>query len=406
MDSEGGSGRMVRMFRKLKTWFPFHSLSDDEYRRQRDRLLDRAPVPVFWLFGKTGSGKTSIVKYLTGAERAEIGSGFRPQTQRSEKYDFPAAESPLVRFLDTRGLGETRYDPREDIGQFTGSTHVVIVTIRVMDHALAEIIEPLRAIRKAAPARPVLLALTCLHEAYPGRQHPDPDPFDSALLPDSLPVELRRSIRAQEERFAGLADQIVPLDLTHPDDGFDQPEFGGVRLKDALVAMLPAAYRQTLLTLYDSMASLKDLNDRRALPIVIGHSMLAASAAAVPLPWLDIPVVAAIQSHLVYRLARVYGQPRGARTLLEMAGPIGGRMLARQIVRETLKFIPFVGVAANAALAYAYTYGLGKACGWYFGQVRQGNAPSAQELEQVWRDQLKQAAQVWKKHHGTSPLGP
>ena len=191
------------MFRKLKRWFPFRSLSDEEYRRERDRLLDRAPVPVFWLFGKTGSGKTSIVKYLTGAERAEIGGGFRPQTQRSEQYDFPAADAPLVRFLDTRGLGETRYDPAEDIRQFASTAHVVIVTVRAMDHALAEIVEPLRAIRKAAPTRPVLLALTCLHEAYPGQQHPQPDPFASALLPDQLPPDLRRSIAAQQERFAG-----------------------------------------------------------------------------------------------------------------------------------------------------------------------------------------------------------
>lgn len=389
------------MFRKLKHWLPFRSLSDEDYRRERDRLLDRAPLPVFWLFGKTGSGKTTIVKYLTGAERAEIGGGFRPQTQRSEQYDFPSADAPLVRFLDTRGLGETHYDPAEDIRQFASSAHVVIVTVRAMDHALAEIVEPLRAIRKAAPARPVLLALTCLHEAYPGQQHPQPDPFGSALLPDELQPDLRRSIAAQQERFAGLADVIVPVDLTRPEDGFDESEFGGDRLKAALLAMLPAAFRQTLLTLHDAMKSLQDLNDRRALPYVIGHSMLAASAAAVPLPWVDIPVVTAIQSHLVYRLAGVYGQPLNARMLLEMAGPIGGRLLARQVVRGTLKFIPFLGVAANAALAYAYTYGLGKACGWYFGQVRQGNAPSAQDLEQVWRDQLTRAAQVWKKHRGT-----
>lgn len=389
------------MFRKLRRWFPLRSLSDEEYRQERDRLLDRAPVPVLWLFGKTGSGKTSIVKYLTGAERAEIGGGFRPQTQRSELYDFPSADAPLVRFLDTRGLGETRYDPSEDIRQFASLANVLIVTVRVMDHALAEIVEPLRAIRKAAPARPVLLALTCLHEAYPGQQHPQPDPFDSALLPDDLPPDLRRCIAAQQERFAGLVDAIVPLDLTRREDGFDEPELGGDRLTTALLAMLPAAYRQTLLTLHDSMKSLQDLNDRRALPHVIGHSMLAASAAAVPLPWVDIPIVTAIQSHLVYRLARVYGQPLDVRTLLEMAGPIGGRLLARQVVRETLKFIPFLGVAVNATLAYAYTYGLGKACGWYFGQVRQGNAPSAKDLEQVWRDQLTQAAQAWKKHRGT-----
>ncbi len=392
------------MFRKLRRWFPLRSLSDEEYRQERDRLLDRAPVPVLWLFGKTGSGKTSIVKYLTGAERAEIGGGFRPQTQRSEHYDFPSADAPLVRFLDTRGLGETRYDPSEDIRQFASLANVLIVTVRVMDHALAEIVEPLRTIRKAAPARPVLLALTCLHEAYPGQQHPQPDPFDSALLPDGLPPDLRRCLAAQQERFAGLVDAIVPLDLTRREDGFDEPELGGDRLTTALLGMLPAAYRQTLLTLHDSMKSLKDLNDRRALPYVIGHSMLAASAAAVPLPWVDIPIVTAIQSHLVYRLARVYGQPLDVRTLLEMAGPIGGRLLARQVVRETLKFIPFLGVAVNATLAYAYTYGLGKACGWYFGQVRQGNAPSAKDLERVWRDQLTQAAQAWKKHRGRRQL--
>jgi len=47
------------MFRKLKTWFPFRKLSEAEYRCQRDKLLERAPVPVFWLFGKTGSGARS-----------------------------------------------------------------------------------------------------------------------------------------------------------------------------------------------------------------------------------------------------------------------------------------------------------------------------------------------------------
>ena len=389
------------MFHKLKSWLPFRTLSDEEYRRERDRLLDRAPVPVFWLFGKTGSGKTSIVKYLTGAERAEIGSGFRPQTQRSQQYDFPNDESPLVRFLDTRGLGEVQYDPSEDIARFAAAAHVVIVTVRARDHALAGVLEPLRAIRKAAPARPVLLALTCLHELYPGQQHPQPDPFEAAEVPDALPADLQRTLAAQRERFAGLADRVVPLDLTQPEEGFAPADFGGARLKNALLQMLPDAYRQTLLTLDEAMASLKDLNDRRALPLVIGHSMLAASAAAVPLPWLDIPVVAAIQSHLVYRLARVYGQAVGVRTLLEMAGPIGGRLLARQAVRETLKFIPFVGAAANVAMAYAYTFGLGKACGWYFGQVRQGNAPSAKELEQVWREQLTQAAQMWKKYRNT-----
>jgi uncharacterized protein (DUF697 family) len=128
---------------------------------------------------------------------------------------------------------------------------------------------------------------------------------------------------------------------------------------------------------------------------------MAATAAAVPLPWIDIPVVTALQAHLVYRLAQVYQQPVGAKTFLELAAPIGGRLLVRQAVRGILKFIPFAGIAANAALAYAYTYGLGKACCWYFGRVRAGAAPTADELQEIWQAELTRAARSWKQRQAS-----
>jgi uncharacterized protein (DUF697 family) len=82
-----------------------------------------------------------------------------------------------------------------------------------------------------------------------------------------------------------------------------------------------------------------------------------------------------------------------------MVGPIGARLLTRLVLKSLTKFIPLVGAAANAATAYVYTYALGKVCCWYFGQVRQGNAPREEEIEQVWRDQLQRAAALWKKQH-------
>lgn len=126
------------MFEKVRGWFKGRGgpqLSQEEFERERENLMDRVPVPVFWLFGKTGSGKSSIVKYLTGAEDAEIGSGFKPQTQFSSRYAFPSEESPLIEFLDTRGVGESRYDPAEDIQANDQSAHLMIVTARMADHA-------------------------------------------------------------------------------------------------------------------------------------------------------------------------------------------------------------------------------------------------------------------------------
>src|ERR1700683_2959134 len=92
--------------------------SRDEFLRKRSELLATAPIPCLWLLGKTGSGKTSIVRFLTGAADAEIGRGFRPQTQYSRLFNFPDDDVPILKFLDTRGLGEAGYDPAEDLAQF------------------------------------------------------------------------------------------------------------------------------------------------------------------------------------------------------------------------------------------------------------------------------------------------
>lgn len=411
------------MLDRLKSWLGFGSLTDEQFERQRRELLQKTPVPVFWLFGKTGSGKSTIVRYLTGATQAEIGNGFRPQTTASAQYDFPTSEQPIVRFLDTRGLGEAGYDPAEDLKQFNASTHVVVVVARVMDHALQEVVEPLRKIRAARPTRPVVLALTCLHEAYPFEQHPDLDPFDprpgtgnentesknteppaSGAGPSTLAsgAELRRCLAEQEQRFAGLVDRIVPIDLTLPEDGFAQPEYGGKRLEETLIAVLPAAYRQALLHLEEVRDSLQDLTAKRALPTIITYSSLAATAAATPLPWVDIPAVMGIQTRLIYVLADLYDQKMNAEMLLKMVGAAAGQLALRFAVRAPLKFIPFVGLTANAAMAFAYTFSLGKACCWYFGEIRNGHVPQPEELNKVWGEQLEQAVAVWRNRRGST----
>jgi hypothetical protein len=51
---------------------------------------------------------------LTQASNAEIGGGFRACTNTARVFDFPT-EAPIIRFLDTRGLGEVVYDPGDDI---------------------------------------------------------------------------------------------------------------------------------------------------------------------------------------------------------------------------------------------------------------------------------------------------
>src|SRR5215510_197213 len=92
----------------------------------------RQLAPVVWLVGKVQSGKTSIIRQLTQATDAEIGAGFRACTKTARVFDFPG-EAPIIRFLDTRGLGEVDYDPAADIGFCEGRSHLLLVVMKALD---------------------------------------------------------------------------------------------------------------------------------------------------------------------------------------------------------------------------------------------------------------------------------
>ncbi|MCE9531302.1 MAG: DUF697 domain-containing protein [Planctomycetes bacterium] len=385
------------MLDSLKALYRSFSASGREKEAQ-ERLAEarrRTPVPVLWLFGKTQSGKSSIVKFLTGATEAEIGTGFRPCTRFSRTYDFPTAEAPILSFLDTRGLDEPGYEPDEDIAKFDDTAHLVLVTVKVTDHALENLARNLVEIRQAKPSRPVILALTCLHEAYPRRQHPVDYPFKDGLYPTTEPEELRRTISEHATRFKELVDVIVPIDLTKPEEGFDQPNYGGDVLKQTILDRLPSAYRQTLLTLDQITGELGDAAIQRAMPTIMGYSTLAGTVGAIPIPFIDLFILPGIQIKMVTELAKLYGQPLTGQRFVEVATTLGLGMIARQAAREVTKLIPFVGAAAGAALAGASTYALGRAFCFYYQHVHEGHVPDPALLKQYFEKELADAQRFW-----------
>lgn len=385
---------MVAMLDKVKHLFSAES-RDAEFQQRLAALRQKAPVPVFWLFGKTQSGKTSIIKYLTGADEAEIGQGFRACTRFSREYQFPTPEAPLLTFLDTRGVDEPGYDPKEDLERFQDRAHLVLVTVKAMDHAQENVLKHLESIHLAQPNRPIVLALTCLHEAYPQEQHVQPYPFDQGLNAPAAPEPLRRSLLEQERRFQHLTRLMVPIDLTRPEDGFHDPNYGGARLKQTLLEVLPKAYRQTLINLDQATHELKGLFAGRALPYIAGYSTLAATAGAIPIPWLDLFILPGIQTRMIYHLAQLYGQPLSATRFLELASTLGLGIVLRQAAREVVKIIPFVGSVANGALAGAATFALGQAFCYYYSEIHQGHVPKAEDLQRYYREQLALAEKHW-----------
>lgn len=392
-------------------------MNQTEFERQRAALVKDAPIPRLWLLGKTGSGKTSIIRYLTGASGAEIGNGFKPQTRFSQQYDFPDDDVPLVQFLDTRGLGEAGYDPRADLDAFQDNTHLLIVTVRLTDQATDVLTSPLAKIRNANPSRPVLLVITCLHDAYTPKpnelQHPTPDPFDAlphegfrqpSLSPsleenliEVITPDFSRLLNEKFKKFEGLFDYWTAIDLTKPEEGFDEVEFGGERLKSAIIELLPEVYRQAILQIEDLNQLLTEAQQSRVAPVIMAHCLLAASAAVVPVPWVDIPLVLGIQSRLAYKLAEMNGQKLDAQTISKVSASLGSRIAVRMGIRGALKFIPWVGSAVNSSATFAITYASGWAWNWYFMKIGQGHVPTAEELKEVYAQQLNRGESLWKR---------
>lgn len=388
------------MFEKLKRWF---SLKPPAGLRERlEQMARQGPLPVFWLLGKTQSGKTSVIRFLTGAENAEIGQGFKPCTRFSRRYMFPSADAPVLEFLDTRGLEEPGYAADEDLKRFGDETHVLIVTVRVLDQSLATLLEHVREIRRGEPGRPLILLPTCLHEAYPQQQHVKPYPFE-AIRPgqpihwkEAVPDTLRRALDSVLERFEGLYDVAVPIDFTLPEEGFDDPYYGGQLLKQTLIESLPEAYRQTLLAVEENTGQLRDLYARQALPHVLTYTGLAAAAGALPM-WMDLVAAPAVQTRMVTQLAKLYDQPLSAARFMELAGALGLGIAVQTAGRRLTKFVPFLRGAAGNALAWAAaTFALGKACCYYFSAIRQGHLPDPEDVQHFYQRQLQSAEQSWR----------
>lgn len=360
----------------------------------------RTPLPVIWLLGKTQSGKTSIVRALTNSDAAEIGNGFQPCTATARFYDFPP-EAPLVRFLDTRGLGELHYDPEEDMRFAESHAHLLLAVMKVADTRQDALFEVLREVRQRHPDWPLVIAQSGLHELYsPAEDHPQPWPFACHPWPASVGADLARALEAQRQRLGRLPGTApvrwVPIDLTLPEDGFNPPDYG----LEALWEAIDAVSTQRLARLLHADAEVRDVLAREAHPHIVGHALSAAALGA--LPGVDLVAVPALQAKLLHSLATLYEQPWDRHLLSEFLGLLGGGIgvsyAAHAAGRTLVKLVPFwgqtLGALWGASASGATTYALGKAAAFHFSNRRRGLPTNERRLREIFSEQLDRGRQL------------
>ncbi|MEM9670491.1 MAG: GTPase [Pseudomonadota bacterium] len=366
-------------------------------------------IPVIWLLGKTGAGKTSVVSALTGDPKAEIGPGFKPCTRFTSVYSVPPDE-PCIQFLDTTGLGEVDYDPTDDIENCESQSHILMPVMRVDDDLQVEVISIIREIRRRNRQLPIVVAQSCLHRlCSPTQPRPAEYIFDgtsndekNAIIPQDLSLAIAKQRAQISRQVPGVDPVFVPIDFTQLEDQLPPVDYGLHALQRAIEQTVPLAHQAILRARIDAES---DGIRKRARPLIRRYALGAAFAGGTPIPTVSIAALAGTTASLLRALALRYQVQWTASTWAGFISAIGTVNLSwwgvRYGVRELLKIVPLVGTwlgaGLNAASAYALTVGIGEAaCVWLAFQ-RRGQVASSAEVREAFAKSMASAFQKARK---------
>jgi uncharacterized protein (DUF697 family) len=402
-------------------WF---KVDEAEVAKILQQVRQSLPTTEAILVGKPQTGKSSIVRGLTGVSGDIVGQGYRPHTQNTQRYNFPTDALPLLTFTDTVGLGDGRQQISEVVQELIGelqpdpespnpttSAKVILLTVKITDFATATLRDIAAQIRAAQPNVPCILAITCLHESYP------PDCDNHPTYPPDF-AAIQRAVTQIQADFKGLYDRCILLDFTLEADGFDPVFYGLDALLDGLSDLLPHAESQAIAQLLDQRFAgdgLRSTKSQRQVVDQLGNlyrdaarryilpfSLMAGTLAAVPLPFATMPVLTAVQITMVGLLGQLYGQKVKPSQAGALVSAIAGGFLAQLIGRELLKFIPVFGSVVAASWATAYTWALGEAACVYFGDLMGGKKPDPDRIQAVMKASFAEAQERFKSLSGKS----
>ena len=359
-------------------------------------IKKQLPTPVFWLLGKTQSGKTSLIRQITGNDAAQIGNGFIPCTKTSQFYDFPSPSHPIIRFLDTRGLGEANYDPAEDLKWCANRSHLLIVVLRVSDMNQKDIVKAAKDIHKQHPNWPIVVVQSSLHECYPNNQskHIQPYPYQQSPLPPQVPHELASALLHQRDWFKSLSTvHFVPVDFTLPEDGYEPSSYGLEALWKTIEEELPKGIIN-LLRGSKKHKELLDYHAEQAHPHITGYALLNIGIGAVPV--VGIPLAVATQAKLFHSITSIYELELTRQLYTEFIGLFGTSIGIGLIGRGLVGLVPVYGWAVSGAYSGAMTYALGKAFCVYLYSVKRGALPNKEMVKKTYAEAFSDARQLLK----------
>lgn len=332
--------------------------------------FQRQNLSTLWLLGKTGAGKSSLVQAITGLSSVEVGNGFEPCTMTASSYDFPQ-EKPILRFLDTRGLGEANYDPEQDIEALGNASHALVIVMKIDEPEQSAVVSALRQIKKQNKVK----HLVVIHTAALVAPEKDRD------------RQISYNQKQIEEAWGKTIESVV-VDFEAQD--------GSVYNYDLLIDNLAQVLPILAMMVEDKEhATVEEQNFDKLENEVLWYAGSASASDLIPA--VGLVSVPAIQAKMLHSLANQYDVEWNKQTFSELVGTLGGSIAvqfgvnlgARQIVKLIPGYGQTVGAIAAATISFGTTYGLGRAACYYFYYKSKGEKVSKQDLQALYRESMK-----------------
>jgi uncharacterized protein (DUF697 family)/GTP-binding protein EngB required for normal cell division len=342
-------------------WDRLTALVDEALAKQRTRL---GKINII-VAGRTGVGKSTLVNAVFGTDFARTAMG-RPVTTHAVWYE---RDNHPLRILDTKGLETAAYEEtwaavKTEVEKGRSdpdpTKHIHMGWVCVQEPALRfedaeqRLVELLKSI-----GIPVIVVLT-KHGMFP-------------------------EFREEVARLAPMADAVIPV------RSLPMPGLEGTAGLDELVLatthLLPDATRSAFIAAQRIDLKLKSTDARK---IVWSSAALAATAAAVPLPFSDAVAIVPIQIGMITGISLRFGIEGTSDKLVPLASSVIGCIAAtaagRIIAGQLLKLVPG-GSVVTGGVAASLTTGLGEA---YIAFLlafhkREGRMPSVTEITEQFR---------------------
>jgi len=357
--------------------------------KELEELIDESRPPVFYLVGRSGHGKSSLINALSNQKVAEVGD-IKPQTAESVDYLITFPEQYATwRVVDSRGLFETTppegkepIDTTQKVIQDINKYKVDIILhvisapeVRNLAHDLEVFSKILNETKRSLGVElPVIVVLTKPDTLGNPREWP--------------PKEYPRKAALILELLEYMGKEVLKSDYESLDKNFP---YKGILLKnDQYVAVIPVTslwedlWNIETLSLFigdklpkSALLDYAQAQGRKALlkkisnSLIKRFSLIAGGIGVTPIPVGDIFILTPLQILMIAIIGGLSCRPvsiKTAKEYLTAAGiNLGTAAGLREAARAVLKIVaPGLGHAISGAIAAAGTYGIGKAAEYYF----------------------------------------